>query len=67
MPNKRYNGHTPTKLVKMKTAEMASRIIATVPLITLPKYKAIIATAIKMRITRSAVPMFLFINFGFDL
>ena len=55
------------KLVNINITDNASRIIATVPPMTFVKYNVMITAAINMRITRSAVPMFFFINSSFDL
>lgn len=56
-----YRGQTPTRLVKMNIPDTMSRMIPAVPVITFVKYNTAIVTAIRILITLSAVPMFLFI------
>ena len=56
-----YNGQKLTKLVNRKIPAAISSVIPNVPVITLKENKIAIITAIKIRITLSAVPIFFFI------
>lgn len=65
IPNGKYNGQVETKLVTIKTALKASKIIANVPEIYPTRYSTTIKTAIKILRTRSIVPIFFFITHVF--
>jgi hypothetical protein len=67
IPNGRYNGQKPSKLVRMKIAAKISKMMARVPEITLVKYSMITKAAISNLTAMSMLPMFFFIWLKFWL
>ena len=61
MPKGQYSGQKLIRLVRKKMPPKASKIMASVPVITLVRYNTAIATAINIRMILSALPMFFFI------
>ena len=55
------NGKNPIKLVAINIAERISKTTATIPEMTLVKYKVTIIIAIRIRIILSIIPIFFFI------
>ncbi len=62
MPNKVYNGQNEIKLVNVKMAPTATKIYPNVPVTFPVKNKTNKTAAIINLITRSAPPIFFFIN-----